>query len=103
MAAKDYINPHGFDIPEAPRKPYKAAVHAAHCCWMHGCKYGDDDCPVQDGKTRQLYPCEQCQDDIESDLPGLLNDMYNAGVRRGLIMAGVHEGNLESMKMKGVR
>ena len=35
-------------------------VHAAHCCKWHGCKYGDDDCPVYNGKVEQLYICEDC-------------------------------------------
>jgi len=36
-------------------------VHAAHCCKDHGCKYGDSDCPVANGITKQLYPCEDCE------------------------------------------
>lgn len=34
-------------------------VHAAHCCSVHGCKYGDDDCPVVSGEEWGIY-CEQC-------------------------------------------
>jgi hypothetical protein len=34
----------------------------SHCCKLHGCKYGDDDCPVENGKEEQLYPCEYCDD-----------------------------------------
>lgn len=26
-------------------------VHAAHCCKWHGCKYGDQDCPVANGEV----------------------------------------------------
>lgn len=36
------------------------AVHASHCCARHGCKYGDDGCPVVRGAVRQEYPCELC-------------------------------------------
>ncbi|WP_081235193.1 MULTISPECIES: hypothetical protein [Pseudomonas] len=35
-------------------------VHESHCCARHGCKYGDDDCPVVQGRVEQLYPCEDC-------------------------------------------
>jgi hypothetical protein len=35
-------------------------VHAAHCCLVHGCKYGHQDCPVTEGKAEQMYPCEYC-------------------------------------------
>lgn len=35
-------------------------VHAAHCCKWHGCKYGDDDCPVYNGEVEQEYLCEDC-------------------------------------------
>jgi hypothetical protein len=36
-----------------------------HCCPLHGCKYGYDDCPVASGTTRPEYGanngCEQCE------------------------------------------
>lgn len=35
-------------------------VHESHCCVLHGCKYGDDDCPVANRQTKQDYPCETC-------------------------------------------
>jgi len=35
-------------------------THITHCCVVHGCKYGDDDCPVANGKMQQTYPCESC-------------------------------------------
>lgn len=42
-------------------------VHVSHCCKLHGCKYGDDDCPVVNGEVEQLYVCEECLfDEIES-------------------------------------
>lgn len=37
-------------------------VHNSHCCVDHGCKYGDDDCPVVLGKVPGIY-CEQCEDE----------------------------------------
>ena len=38
-------------------------VHETHCCVVHGCKYGDEDCPVVLGKIKQKYICESCDDD----------------------------------------
>jgi len=43
----------------------KWCVHSEHCCINHGCKYGDDDCPVWRGFKRQSYPCESCWMDAE--------------------------------------
>jgi hypothetical protein len=43
-------------------------VHAHHCCKKHGCKYGDDDCPVAYGDVEQVYPCPDC-DDYYGDEP----------------------------------
>lgn len=45
----------------------KWSVHEGHCCALHGCKYGDEDCPVVSGETQQAYLCESCgYDEIES-------------------------------------
>lgn len=33
-------------------------VHAAHCCAEHGCRYGEDDCPVVAGRVKQDGPCD---------------------------------------------
>jgi hypothetical protein len=35
-------------------------VHTEHCCILHGCKYCDDDCPVEKGIKPQSYLCESC-------------------------------------------
>lgn len=42
--------------PDAPDR----CVHTEHCCSQHGCKYGDEDCPVEIGKKLQSFPCEDC-------------------------------------------
>ena len=42
-------------------------VHASHCCKWHGCKYGDEDCPMVLGKIKQLYLCEDCYQDLENE------------------------------------
>jgi len=48
----------------AGRKASKSDVHTSHCCEKHGCKYGDDDCPVAKKVSVQEYLCESCQDDV---------------------------------------
>lgn len=42
----------------------KIRVHRGHCCIHHGCKYGDEDCPVVNQSVKQ-YPgiCQDCDDD----------------------------------------
>ena len=37
-------------------------VHTEHCCVIHGCKYGDEDCTVTTGELKQSYPCEFCKE-----------------------------------------
>ena len=34
--------------------------HSGHCCRRHGCKYGDEDCPVENDSEKQEFPCESC-------------------------------------------
>lgn len=38
-------------------------VHSTHCCSKHGCKYGDNDCPVVLELVEQAYPCEWCREE----------------------------------------
>lgn len=35
-------------------------AHDTHCCIEHGCKYGEEDCPVANGIRKQQYLCEMC-------------------------------------------
>ena len=35
----------------------KWGIHRTHCCKKHGCKYGNDGCPVELGIIEQDYPC----------------------------------------------
>ncbi len=52
-----------------------SSVHSTHCCTIHGCKYGDDDCPVVVLQTEaQEHPCQDChwqseQGFLEGDEP----------------------------------
>lgn len=42
-------------------------VHTRHCCRVHGCKYGEVDCPVWLVQRSQECPCEVCWEyDIKS-------------------------------------
>jgi hypothetical protein len=40
--------------------------HETHCCPLHGCKYGDEDCPVAALEIEPKYPknngCEECEE-----------------------------------------
>ena len=53
-------------------------VHTEHCCFKHGCKYGDGKyCPVENGSQKQSYPCETCEW-VESEAPVLtLREKYS--------------------------
>ena len=55
-------------------------VHTEHCCKRHGCKYGNEDCPVENGILPQSYLCESCHwDGAKSleELEYLDTDMWN--------------------------
>lgn len=43
----------------------KYGVHISHCCYIHGCKYGDKDCPVESGEVAQKYRCYDCTEENE--------------------------------------
>jgi hypothetical protein len=51
----------------------KKGVHVHHCCAIHGCKYGNEDCPVANKELKQIYLCEYCEEDGFSTV-GELND-----------------------------
>lgn len=40
-------------------------THASHCCYQHGCKYGNNDCPVAWGTIKQKFRCEYCDSSWE--------------------------------------
>lgn len=40
----------------------KYGVHETHCCVVHGCKYYDEDCPVETGEIEQENTCMDCSD-----------------------------------------
>lgn len=56
-------------------------VHETHCCILHGCKYGSENCPVEKGKIIQRYLCPDCQEEgIESVKD--LQAMMELGLRK---------------------
>ena len=40
-------------------------VHTEHCCEIHGCKYGDEKCPVFSGEKKRSFSCEDCVEELE--------------------------------------
>ena len=40
--------------------PNKHRACRTHCCVLHGCKYGHEDCPVTNAIIKQEYLCEYC-------------------------------------------
>jgi hypothetical protein len=42
-------------------------VHNTHCCKKHGCKYQDEDCPVEHGDAPGVK-CEDCHDEENDPL-----------------------------------
>jgi hypothetical protein len=53
------------EIGESTIPRSRWGVHETHCCFEHGCKYGDQDCPVVVGLTEQVYACDDCDDDSD--------------------------------------
>jgi hypothetical protein len=41
--------------------PEAKDVHTEHCCIKHGCKYGDNNCTVENRHKPQSYLCEMCR------------------------------------------
>ena len=41
-------------------KEGNVGVHVMQCCFHHGCKYGDKDCPVELGAEKQYAEWEGC-------------------------------------------
>lgn len=52
-------------IPAKDMKVDRVGVHASHCCKVCGCKYCDDDCPVENGQIEAMYPCQDCYERVE--------------------------------------
>lgn len=59
----------GNPDPRVQAAIQRVGVHETHCCPFHGCKYGDEDCPVESGKASPRYSmnngCEVCEGILE--------------------------------------
>jgi hypothetical protein len=44
-------------------------VHGTHCCPVHGCKYGSEDCPIKLGQMTPFFEdnngCQACEDSVQ--------------------------------------
>lgn len=58
------------------------AVHQTHCCDLHGCKYGDHDCPVETKEIKQSYDCETC-----GEMPWHRHEIAYEAYLRGFLSA----------------
>jgi hypothetical protein len=67
----------------------KVGVHTTHCCSLHGCKYGNSNCPVVLGTHAQEYGCEDCvhPDIIRERIADLTKQLEHV---EGLIAKGVY-------------
>jgi hypothetical protein len=70
-------------------------VHQSHCCDTHGCKYGDDDCPVTNGQVTQDHPCEWCCEDWD--------DWYEEGISRVTVRPDTKRAVQRVMRMTNTR
>jgi len=75
-------------------------VHTEHCCLKHGCKYGDDDCPVELGIKKQSYPCEWCNEDQSSILEEILDEARQWGIIIDKKKASIEAITSEDLKTK---
>jgi len=57
---KQWNSPCFDNIPKG-----KHDVHTEHCCVIHGCKYGDDNCTVANKTKKQSFECQFCWEDRE--------------------------------------
>ena len=62
-------------------------VHQTHCCLTHGCKYGNEECPVISGEVVQTYPCEECHNMTEETKPTASQTMTKIALLPGILEA----------------
>jgi len=63
-------------------KEINIGVHETHCCVLHGCKYGSENCPVKNGKIIQQYPCPDCSNEEGIESVKALYAMMELGLRK---------------------
>lgn len=52
-------------------------THKTHCCILHGCIYGNLDCPVENKLITQVYICEECYEMGIKDIQTLTDYLNN--------------------------
>lgn len=57
-----------IEMTKASKDKASRCVHTEHCCKRHGCKYGDSDCPVENGLKVQSGYCERCSWEIPEEI-----------------------------------
>jgi hypothetical protein len=56
-------------------------VHRTHCCLLHGCKYSDPSCPVENGEVCQDHICETCEHEHIKSVDAIIS-MIHLGIRK---------------------
>jgi hypothetical protein len=74
----------------------KKDVHTEHCCILHGCKYGSDECTVVNKMQQQSYLCEMCNNRGIENIPDEKNPDY------GILLLGEQELLAKSIRMYGL-
>jgi len=79
-----------FDLTTIPKENW--GVHESHCCKFHGCKYGDEDCPVVLQLVEVKYSCEDCNGDdtyySKADMKEAIKygyELYNSKIGNSLM------------------
>jgi len=72
-------------------------VHQTHCCLLHGCKYGDDDCPVVSGKVKQDCICFDCEEEGISSIKELQNLIEDNKQKSSIGICYINTTNLSDL------
>jgi len=64
-------------------------VHNTHCCHRCGCKYGDENCPVANGKVSGIArsECDYCEHDSDIDAEEYIKSLRES---RDRLLSEVH-------------
>jgi len=75
-------------------------VHESHCCPIHGCKYGDENCPVVLKLTEKYSDhCEMCDWDYEDpDCINLLQAFIKSKKQDDIITWGLMSALIDEFK-----
>ncbi len=76
----------------------KIGVHETHCCIVHGCKYGNRNCPVVLGEIKQEYICEEC--DVAEGWTSLLDVETKVREQQGGMLPYISHENFAKLYPK---